>query len=79
MEPLPADYSDRNLNTQHLLSLFEFKHLPPHLQEISAPLNAIAHHMVDELDDGPELSAGLRKLVEAKDCFVRQAVQDHRP
>jgi hypothetical protein len=24
--------------------------------------------------DGPELTAGLRKLLEAKDCFVRAAL-----
>lgn len=30
--------------------------------------------MVDQLPDGPELTAGLRKLLEAKDCFVRAAL-----
>jgi hypothetical protein len=30
--------------------------------------------MISELPDGPELTAGLRKLLEAKDCFVRQAL-----
>lgn len=30
------------------------------------------------LPDGPELTAGLRKLLEAKDCFVRAAVDAHR-
>jgi hypothetical protein len=28
------------------------------------------------VNDGPELSAGLRKLLEAKDCFVRQSLDD---
>lgn len=28
------------------------------------------------VEHGPELSAGLRKLLEAKDCFVRQALLD---
>jgi hypothetical protein len=27
--------------------------------------------MVAALPDGPELTTGLRKLVEVKDCFVR--------
>ncbi len=66
----------RHPGTEHLLSLFEYKHLPPHLQPISDECCQLAHAMVTALDDGPELSAGLRKLVEAKDCFVRQAVQD---
>jgi hypothetical protein len=30
--------------------------------------------MVDHLPDGPELTVGLRKLLEAKDCFVRAAL-----
>jgi hypothetical protein len=34
--------------------------------------------LADQLADGPELSAGLRKLVEAKDCLVRQRVVDLR-
>ena len=29
--------------------------------------------MEAELPDGPEKSAGMRKLLEAKDCFVRCA------
>lgn len=34
----------------------------------------LADRMVERLDDGPELTAGLRKLLEAKDCFVRAAL-----
>lgn len=68
----------RHSSTEHLLSLFEWAHLPSHLQDVSRPVGLIAHEMVMTLDDGPELSAGLRKLVEAKDCFVRQAVIDVR-
>ena len=33
--------------------------------------------MVDILPDGPELTAGLRKLLEAKDCFVRQNLRNY--
>jgi len=32
--------------------------------------------MLEVLDDGIELTAGLRKLREAKDCFVIQALED---
>mgnify|MGYP000284632616 CR=1 FL=1 len=48
--------------------------LPPHLAAISAPLAAVADEMVRALPDGPELSAGLRKLLEAKDAAVRAVV-----
>jgi hypothetical protein len=34
----------------------------------------LAEAMIVELPDGPELTAGLRKLLEAKDCFVRAAL-----
>ena len=70
--------TNRHPSTEHLLSLFGFEHLPPHLQTISAPFHDLAHNALEYLDDGPELTAGLRKLLEAKDCFVRQAVIDRR-
>lgn len=68
--------SGRNFGTDHLLSLFQWAHLPEHLAAVSRPIGLLAHEMVSKLEDGPELTAGLRKLVEAKDCLVRQAVID---
>lgn len=67
--------SDRHPSTTALLGWFEHKHLPDHLQAVSAPFGTLAMQMVGELPDGPELSAGLRKLLEAKDCMVRAAVE----
>lgn len=64
--------------TVQLLQHFDYAHLPPALQSISRPLHQMAHAMADTLQSGPELSTGLRKLLEAKDCFVRQAVMDLR-
>lgn len=66
----------RHPGTQHLLDLFAFDHLPEPLRAISGDCCALAHGMVAQLSDGPELSAGLRKLLEAKDCLVRQRVID---
>lgn len=74
----PTPEPGRHPGTAHLLSLFAYKHLPPHLQVVSAHFNTLANDMVQRLGDGPELSTGLRKLVEAKDCMVRQAVIDDR-
>lgn len=54
-----------------IMKYFEFKHLPSHLQDISASVAVLAQAMDETLPDGPEKSAGLRKLLEAKDCFVR--------
>ncbi len=59
-----------------ILKYFEYQHLPQHLQAVSAPICQLAHDMVSSPSalDGPELTAGLRKLLEARDCFVRAAV-----
>jgi hypothetical protein len=48
--------------------------LPTHLFHISEQFSLMALEMVENLPDTPELTAGLRKLMEAKDCFVRTAV-----
>lgn len=53
---------------------FDYDHLPAYLQEVSKACCELAHKMEDELQDGPEKSAGMRKLLEAKDCFVRAAI-----
>ncbi|WP_286919755.1 hypothetical protein [Pseudomonas sp. UBA6753] len=54
-----------------IMKYFEFAHLPPHLQEVSKPIGELAQLMDEQLPDGAEKSAGLRKLLEAKDCLVR--------
>ena len=53
------------------MKYFEYEHLPEFLQKFSKPFGDLAKKMDEELPDGPEKSAGLRKLLEAKDCFVR--------
>lgn len=53
---------------------FAYAHLPPHLQKVSKPIGELAEQMEADLPDGPEKSAGMRKLLEAKDCFVRAAL-----
>ncbi|BCP29578.1 hypothetical protein [Mycobacterium intracellulare] len=69
----------RHPATQHLLDLFAYDHLPPgDVQITSGMCSLFAHEMAARLGDGPELTTGLRKLLEAKDCFVRQAVIDVR-
>jgi hypothetical protein len=41
---------------------------------IAAEAEVFAARVVHAVPDGPELTAGLRKLLEAKDCFVRAAL-----
>ncbi|HGN0868480.1 TPA: hypothetical protein ACKROV_001708 [Providencia alcalifaciens] len=54
-----------------IMKYFEYQHLPDHLQEVSKPIGDLAKQMEEQLPDGAEKSAGLRKLLEAKDCLVR--------
>jgi hypothetical protein len=66
----------RHPSVAHFDPLFAWEHLPEHLAKISKPFNDLREDMLGRLFDGPELAAGMRKLLEAKDCFVRQAVLD---
>lgn len=68
----------RHPATVHLARQFDFEHLPPSLRVISERCYHVVSLMIRDLHDGPELTAGLRKLLEAKDCFVRQALDDAR-
>lgn len=57
------------------IKFFDYSHLPEKLQVISKPICELAKLMEETLPDGPEKSAGMRKLLEAKDCFVRTVLQ----
>lgn len=54
-----------------IIKYFNYEHLPEHLQAVSKPIGDLARQMDEALPDGAEKSAGLRKLLEAKDCLVR--------
>jgi hypothetical protein len=65
-----------------ILQFFAYAHLPPHLQEVSKPFHDLAHGMQAQLSatvHQAELAAGLRKLLEAKDCAVRAAMGLPKP
>lgn len=70
-------YSDRHPSTQHLMKWLQPN---PRLDGVAADVAQIiwvsAQSLVDILRDGPELIAMLRKLREAKDCGVIQALED---
>jgi hypothetical protein len=55
---------------------FECDHLPEPLRVVSVRFRILAHDLAREIPVGPELKAGLRKLLEAKDCAVRAARGD---
>lgn len=66
---------DRHPGTLHLWKMFEYSHLTKgQIKDTSISCATLALDMIMKLPDGPELSAGLRHLLEAKDCFVRSMV-----
>lgn len=69
------DVEGRHPGTVRIARFFAFDHLPyGPLRQTSAHCATLAGIMVDILPDGPELTAGLRHLLEAKDCFARAAL-----
>ena len=63
---------------ERVLAYFEYSHLPVGLQAISQPIGELAYELANKLKDSQddtEVTAGLRKLLEAKDCFVRAALR----
>ena len=58
-----------------IIKYFEYDHLTDwQLRAVSERFYEIAINMAEVLPDGPEKSTALRKLLEAKDCAVRAAL-----
>ena len=55
---------------------FEYKHLPQPMRGTSLLCATLADMMNSLLPDNAEKAAGIRKLLEAKDCFVRAQLDD---
>jgi len=71
-----------NPASERLLRHFTYGHLPEPLKPISKAVATLAINMAETLDSedpvvGAEVTTGLRKLLEAKDCFVRARVAMH--
>jgi hypothetical protein len=69
-----VDLTGRHPATIAIMRFFAHDHLPPRLQPYAARCATLAELQVVSLPDGAELTTGLRKLLEAKDCFVRAAL-----
>lgn len=68
-------YEGRHPGTRHIMQYFTYGHLAKsEMQAVSAACGQLAEQMVATLPDSPELTEGLRKLLEAKDCLVRAMV-----
>ncbi len=64
-----------NQSDLRLIDFFKYDHLSKDLQNISKPVGELAKFMLEELQGCDEKTIGLRKLLEAKDCFVRAQLQ----
>lgn len=62
--------------TRHpLRRFFTYVHLKDeNLRNVSLNFHTLAAHLDSQLPDGTEKDEGMRKLLEAKDCFVRAAL-----
>jgi hypothetical protein len=69
------DLSQRHPEIQRLHNYFAHEHLPTKLQAVSRHFGNLADLLLMQLPDSPELTACLRKLLEAKDCAVRCALE----
>lgn len=57
-----------------LMKFFAYQHLKGPLMLASQKVHDLAVAMDANVPDGPEKDAGMRKLLEAKDCFVRAVI-----
>lgn len=70
-----TDYKENVFQATPIMRFFEYAHLPEKLQNISKPFHALAWQIYRESPaNNAEKIAGLRKLLEAKDCIVRAAL-----
>ena len=58
-----------------LLRWFTFEHLPDDLGEVSQSCRRLATWMDENLSESAEKTVGMRKLLEAKDAFVRARIE----
>lgn len=74
IHPPPAEFTAEEIHQDPVLKFFHYVHLPSALREVSAPFAAQARFIIDNVPRSAERSAGLRKLLEAKDCIVRSMI-----
>jgi len=60
-------------SVKSLLRFFEYRHLVPVQGAVSKTFHDLAWQWATQFE-GQELTAGLRKLLEAKDCIVRASL-----
>lgn len=76
---MPLDlspFADRHPATLQVLKWFDVDGLPPGApRELGRSCTALAMQHVAALPDGPELTIGLRALLDARTAFTRAAIE----
>ena len=65
---------NQNKSYSHIMRFFRYEHLPENVQPVSKSFKDLARLLNGMIPDSAEKSAGLRKLLEAKDCMERAAL-----
>lgn len=71
--------AQRHQSVQDICKYFTYAHLPLPQQAIVEPICSTIDIILAQVPDGPEVTVGLRKLLEAKDCFVRASLNIGQP
>ena len=71
IHPPPQEFTEKEIQADHILQFFHYAHLPPHLQERSKLFCDLARTIIDTTPRNPERTVALRKLLESKDAAVR--------
>lgn len=67
----------RHPSVEEKIQYFKYDHLPLDLQDASRICHDAMVELINSIStDSPQLSLGLQKLLEAKDCFVRAKMVD---
>ena len=74
MDELAEALEGRHESVRQVAGWFTYQHLTGHARETSKAVCELAVGMLLTIPDSPELTAGLRKLLEAKDCLVRASI-----
>lgn len=73
MKPHDPDLYGRHPAVKQLAGYFDAQLTAPEYRPYAAEVEHTARTMLSSIPDCPELSVGLRKLLEARDCFIRAA------
>lgn len=76
-EEIRRRFSTRNQYTINLLQFFADSHLHPELKKIVAPLREAVFSIVNDSSDGPELTVAIRRVLDARDAFLRHYLVTH--